>query len=44
MHSPLHLPTVKGKLSLFGLPGQGVLDVDNLIISFLAQSLSFNMY
>lgn len=38
------VPMVKGKLSLLRLPGQGVLDVNNLIVSVLAQSLNFNMY
>jgi len=37
-------PMVKGKLSLLRLPGQSVLDMGNLIINFLAQSLNCNMY
>lgn len=38
------VPMVRGKLPLLRLPGQGVLDVNNLIVSVLAQSLNFNMY
>lgn len=35
---------VIGKVSLFRLLGQSILDMGNLIINFLAQSLNCNMY